>query len=330
MVYKGMKILIIGGTGFIGFNLLKKLKNLRFGITSISLSYPKKNNFISGVNYVKLDITNQNEIKKINGNFDIVVNAGGYGGLDDNFRDTSKMYQNQIKGLKNVASFFLKKKIKRFIQVGSSLEYGSVSGIQTENSHPKNPISIYGKSKLNSTNYLKFLNKVYNFPVVVLRLYQVYGPNQKNNRLIPYVIDSIIKNKKIFTTKGDQIRDFCYIDDVTEEGVNRFHERMESIRIAYVSSLLLIDDEERVDATLRHSLSLVGFLEYISRLALLEKLDLRLAKERVVVKGRRHGNVVPENFYEIDFIDKLERFLKAYVLEVLSRQKRGDGGDGGD
>ena len=42
MVYKGMKILIIGGTGFIGFNLLKKLKNLRFSITSISLSYPKK------------------------------------------------------------------------------------------------------------------------------------------------------------------------------------------------------------------------------------------------------------------------------------------------
>lgn len=231
-----MKILIIGGTGFIGFNLLKKLKNLRFDITSISLSYPKKNNFISGVNYVKLDISNQNEIKKINGNFDIVVNAGGYGGLDDNFRDTSKMYQNQIKGLKNVASFFLKKKIKRFIQIGSSLEYGSVSGIQTENSHPKNPISIYGKSKLYSTNYLKFLNKVYNFPVVVLRLYQVYGPNQKNNRLIPYVIDSIIKNKKIFTTKGDQIRDFCYIDDVTEAIIKCFKSKKtigEIINIGY-------------------------------------------------------------------------------------------------
>ena len=64
MVYKRMKILIIGGTGFIGFNLLKKLKNLRFSITSISLSYPKKNNLISGVNYIKLDITNKNEIKK--------------------------------------------------------------------------------------------------------------------------------------------------------------------------------------------------------------------------------------------------------------------------
>ena len=101
------------------------------------------------------------------------------------------------------------------------LEYGSVSGIQTENSHPKNPISIYGKSKLYSTNYLKFLNKVYNFPVVVLRLYQVYGPNQKNNRLIPYVIDSIIKNKKIFTTKGDQIRDF-----LLHRRCNRSHNKM--------------------------------------------------------------------------------------------------------
>ena len=231
-----MKILIIGGTGFIGFNLLKKLKNLRFSITSISLSYPKKNNLISGVNYIKLDITNKNEIKKINGNFDIVINAGGYGGLDGNFRDTNKMYQNQIKGLKNVASFFLKKKIKKFIQVGSSLEYGSVSGIQTEKSYSKNPITIYGKSKLNSTNYLKFLNKVFNFPVVVLRLYQVYGPNQKNNRLIPYIIESIIKNKKIFTTRGDQIRDFCYIDDVTEAIIKCFNSKKsigEIINIGY-------------------------------------------------------------------------------------------------
>ena len=107
------------------------------------------------------------------------------------------------------------------------------------------------------------------------------------------------------------------VEDVTEKGANRFHERMESIRIAYVSSLLLIDDEERVDATLRHSLSLVSFLEYISRLALLEKLDLRLEKERIVVKGRRHGNIVAANFYDVDFIDKLERFLKIYVVGII-------------
>ena len=112
------------------------------------------------------------------------------------------------------------------------------------------------------------------------------------------------------------------IDDVTEEGVNRFHERMESIQCICIL-LLLIDDEERVDATLRHSLSLVGFC--YKSLSIIEKLDLRLAKGGCG-KGRRHGNVVPEKFYEIDFIDKLERFLK-HMFDIVG-QKQGDGGEG--
>ncbi len=114
------------------------------------------------------------------------------------------------------------------------------------------------------------------------------------------------------------------VQDNTDKGVNRFHERMENIRIAYVSSLLLIDDEERVDSVLRHSLSLIGFLEYLSRLALLDKLDLRLEKERVVVKGKRHGNIVAANFYQLDYIDKLERFLKVYVVHFVSKRTSGN------
>ena len=68
------------------------------------------------------------------------------------------------------------------------------------------------------------------------------GPNQKNNRLIPYVIDSIIKNKKIFTTKGDQIRDFCYIDDVTEAIIKCFKSKKtigEIINIGYGEGIKL-------------------------------------------------------------------------------------------
>ena len=216
MVNRGMKLLIIGGTGFIGFNLLKKLSNLGYGLTSISLKYPKRINIVSGVKYIKLDISKKSEFKKIKNNFNIVVNAGGYGGLDNNFKNINKVFEVQFKGLKNLASFCLNKKIEKFIQIGSSLEYGSTSGIHSEKDFAANPITVYGKSKLYSTNYLKFLYKVYNFPVVILRLYQVYGPNQKKNRIIPYVIESIIKKKKIYTTKGNQVRDFCYIDDVTD------------------------------------------------------------------------------------------------------------------
>ena len=217
-----MNILVIGGTGFIGFNLIKKLKSIGFKLTSISLKKPKKGNLIPGVKYIQLNIVKKKEFKKIKNNFDIVVNAGGYGGLDNNFKNLKKIYETQYQGLKNISSFFLNKKIKKFIQIGSSLEYGSLPGVHSEKMHSKNPITIYGKSKLHSTNYLKFLYKVYKFPVVILRLYQVYGPNQKTNRVIPYIIDSITKKNKIYTTKGNQVRDFCYIDDVIDAIVKCF------------------------------------------------------------------------------------------------------------
>lgn len=218
-----MRVLVVGGTGFIGYNLLKKLKSFGYRLTSISLRNPKKKNYISDVKYIKLDITKKKEFKKIKSQFDIVVNAGGYGGLDDNFRNIKKIYETQYKGLKNISSFFLDKKIKKFIQIGSSLEYGSLSGVHSEEILSKGPITTYGKSKLYSTNYLKFLFKVYKFPTVILRLYQVYGPGQKKNRVIPYIIDSLIKKKKIYTTKGDQIRDFCHIEDINNAIVKCFN-----------------------------------------------------------------------------------------------------------
>lgn len=58
------------------------------------------------------------------------------------------------------------------------------------------------------------LSKKKIFPVTILRLFQVYGPKQETNRIIPFLIKSCIKNKKFPTTKGNQLCDFCYVDDV--------------------------------------------------------------------------------------------------------------------
>ena len=58
------------------------------------------------------------------------------------------------------------------------------------------------------------LHKTENFPATVLRLFLVYGPHQKNDRLIPQVINGCLKKKKFPVSKGHQLRDFCYVDDV--------------------------------------------------------------------------------------------------------------------
>jgi nucleoside-diphosphate-sugar epimerase len=202
-------ILIIGGTGFIGYHLAKKFLQKNFKVTSVSKNPPKKLRFLKKVKYIICDINNEKILKKIDDNFDYVVNLGGY--VDHkNKRET---YRSHYLGLKKITKIFIKKKIKKFIQIGSSMEYGRVQSPQKE--HFKcYPESIYGISKLLSTEYLINLYKKKKFPVVILRLYQVYGPNQDKNRLIPIIIDSCKNNKSFPCSSGVQFRDFLFVDDL--------------------------------------------------------------------------------------------------------------------
>ena len=78
----------------------------------------------------------------------------------------------------------------------------------------RNLKSIYSKSKLKSTKYGIRLYKKNKFPITILRIFLSYGPGQKLDRLIPYVINSCLKNIKFDCSNGNQIRDYIYIDDV--------------------------------------------------------------------------------------------------------------------
>ena len=122
-----------------------------------------------------------------------------------------KKYQSQkvhFNGLKNILKIIDIKNLKLFIQVGSSLEYGKRKSPQKESFFCK-PISHYGKAKYDASNLLK--KKLKKF--VILRPYQIYGPNQKTNRLIPMVINSCLKDETFSCTSGNQLRDFLYVDD---------------------------------------------------------------------------------------------------------------------
>jgi nucleoside-diphosphate-sugar epimerase len=206
------KILILGGTGFIGYHLAKKALKKKFSVTSISKHHPIKKRYLKNVNYIIFDITNKKLLRKnLKLNFDYVVNLAGY--VDHS--EKKKVYESHYLGCKAVANYFLKKEIKSFIQVGSSMEYGYLKSPQYEDLKC-NPRSAYGKAKFLSTKYLLNLFEKKNFPVTILRLYQVYGTHQDLNRFIPIVINSC-KNNKIFPcSHGNQHRDFLYVEDLID------------------------------------------------------------------------------------------------------------------
>ena len=205
------KILITGGTGFIGYHLAKKCLKLNWSVTSLSTKNPTKIRKLKKIKYLISDISKKSDLKKIiNINYDYVVNLAGY---VDHSRKKKTLYSH-YNGCRNISEIFLRKKIKKFIQIGSSIEYGRNLSPQKENLNNTKTFSIYGKAKLMSTNYLLSLYKKYSFPVSVLRLYLVYGPYQDRNRVIPIVIDNALKSKEFDCSLGTQFRDFVYIDDV--------------------------------------------------------------------------------------------------------------------
>jgi len=207
------KILIPGGTGFIGYHLCLFFKKKNWIVHSLSKTKPKAGRRVKGVKYIYCSVADKKNLKKkLDHYYDYIVNLSGY---VDHGKNKS-ILKTHFEGCQNLVFNFQEKKPKKFIQIGSSIEYGKLNSPQKENLIKKkiNTFSFYGNAKLSSTLFLLDFYKKKKFPITILRLYLVYGPNQDNNRVIPFVINNSIKNKEFKCSPGYQYRDFTYIDDV--------------------------------------------------------------------------------------------------------------------
>lgn len=206
------KILVVGGTGFLGYHFCKACVKKKFDVTSLSLSRPQKKRKLK-IRYIYSDISKKKKLFKIlKDDYDYVINFGGH----VNHNEKVKTYNTHYKGTKYLADFFLKSKIRSFIQIGSCVEYGKIKSPQKESQikYINKINSVYGQAKLDASKYMLELYKRYNFPIKIFRLYLVYGPKQDENRLIPITINSFLKKKVFHCSDGKQARDFLYIDDL--------------------------------------------------------------------------------------------------------------------
>ena len=210
------KLLIVGGTGFIGKNLTQKAAKNDFLITVISANLPKKNYQLPNVEYLQANITNLDQLRKtlINRKFDYLVNLSGYIDHSKFLSGGSEVIKTHFDGVQNLLKVIDWKNLKRFIQIGSSDEYGDQDAPQLEDIR-ESPISSYSAGKLFSTHLLQMLHKTEGLPVVILRLFLVYGPGQNNKRFLPQIINGCSSDSSFPVSEGGQLRDFCYVDDIS-------------------------------------------------------------------------------------------------------------------
>lgn len=212
-VKKNPSLLVLGGTGFIGRHIIKKAVSKRWYVTSVSLSFPDKNKRIKKVQYYKVDLKNFSAVKnQLNKSFNYVINLAGYINHSNSKIEYKKIINEHFVSVKNIIEVIPRKNLQKFLQIGSSAEYGLAKAPQNEKTKLF-PKTTYSLAKKKTTNYLKKIYIKERYPFAIARLFLTYGPGQKNNRFLPQIIEGCLKNRKFPTTSGEQIRDFCYIDD---------------------------------------------------------------------------------------------------------------------
>jgi len=213
---KNSHLLVIGGTGFIGHHLLKFVQQNSIKVTSVSLNPPKEKRFVNGVRYLHFDMLDQTLVKKhLDDDFDFVVNLGGYINHKLFCNGGRILIDQHFTALQNLLEVLPRGNLKRFVQIGSSDEYGDEPAPQHEELREK-PISPYSLAKAASTHFLQMLHLTENFPAVILRLFLTYGPGQDSSRFIPQTIRGCLADTKFPTSAGGQLRDFCYVADTTK------------------------------------------------------------------------------------------------------------------
>ena len=211
------KILILGGNGFIGIHLIRKLRSIGYECFSLSLNKVDEKKKEDNIYYLNADISDFLELRKVIGNnkYDYVVNLSGYidhrslsnGGLN--------VLNTNFGGLLNLLRIIDLNYVKKIVQIGSSDEYGNINSPQNE-AMREEPISPYSLSKLACTKLLRMLYLSENLPVVIVRLFLVYGEGQGFSRFLPQIIKGCLKNEVFPTSEGNQIRDFCYVSDIVD------------------------------------------------------------------------------------------------------------------
>lgn len=202
-----MKILITGATGFIGTELINHLSNKKLDIFGIS--HTKNSD-----NIKKISLNNPKELNQFmsKNNFDVVIHLASMIQNDTPL----KMFDSNCKATINLLESCVKNGIKKFIFSSSHAVYGKTNYLPIDESHPTNPMTNYGITKLICEQIIQMYSIFYSIKMINLRFTSIYGINQSKTTIIPKIISSALENNTINLNNyknGFQVMDLLHVKD---------------------------------------------------------------------------------------------------------------------
>ena len=224
-----MNILITGGAGFIGSNIVRHcIENNLFNririVDNLSTGYLNNiNEYLKDprIEFIYGDISNLEVCRKALKNIDLICHQAALGSVPRSFDDPLSSHISNVNGFLNIILVAKENNIKRIVFASSSSVYGDNSDIEKKEEHTGQLLSPYAATKKIDEIYAEIFTKCYQMEIIGLRYFNVFGPKQNKDgayaAVIPKFITSLLANESpsIFGD-GSNSRDFTYIDNVIQ------------------------------------------------------------------------------------------------------------------
>ena len=221
------KIIVTGGLGFIGSNLIKILLQKNYYVINLDkISYASSfynvKDFKNNKNYkfIKCDINNQKKLQSILKKFKPkgIFNLAAETHVDRSIDGPENFIKSNILGVFNLLEVFRKYQIKnkncRIIHISTDEVYGDVLKGRSKENDSYNPSSPYAASKASSDHLISSYIRTFKIPAIITNCSNNYGPKQHPEKLIPKIIYNILNNKNIpIYGNGKNSREWIFVKD---------------------------------------------------------------------------------------------------------------------
>jgi UDP-glucose 4-epimerase len=297
-MYSQIKVLVTGGCGFIGANLVPLLAEKGCEITILdNLSRGQKNYIKNPENYniVVGDIRDENILRQATRNQDAIIHLAAYGSVVESVESPRENFSVNVEGTFQVLKIAQEENVRQivFSSTGGAL-IGDTTPPVDETSVPR-PISPYGASKLAGEGYCSAFAKAYDMSITALRFANVIGPISGHKKgAVTTFYKSILKGLPIYIFgDGQATRDFLYVGDLC-------------------NGIIAALEAKKPDFNVYHLAS--GREVSISELAEIARNVASVPNHEIIYKPKRTGEV-ERNFANFQLAKKELGFLPTVTLE---------------
>jgi UDP-glucose 4-epimerase len=224
MTITGKRILVTGGAGFIGSHLVDRLVETGNEVLIIDdFSFGREDNIAHLrnnrlVRIEKDDICDTKRMIVLSRGIDIIFHLAVFC-LRNSLHDPSWCHEVNDTGSLRMCQAALENSVEKFVYVSTAEVYGSGLYFPIDENHPFFPTNVYGAAKAAGELYAKSYWKTYGLPIVIVRLFNTYGPREhsvgRRAEVIPrFVMRTLAGQPSMIFGSGQQTRDFTYVEDI--------------------------------------------------------------------------------------------------------------------